>query len=271
MRFAACTMSDGLVLLQGESLRKHYRRGVGRALIRAVDGVDVVIRAGECLALVGESGSGKTTLGRLLVRLIEPTAGRVLFEGSDLKELGTAELLGVRRRMQIVFQSSSRSLDPRMRANAQVAEPLEVHCPELRRQEIEGRVRAVMSEVGLSPAQMTSYPHELSGGQQQRVAIARSLVLSPELLVADEPASALDACTAAQIADLLERLQIERRLAVLLITHDLRFARRLSHRTAVMSRGRIVEEGLTAALCADPLHPYTRLLLRGESSHAGDS
>ncbi|MBI2837646.1 MAG: ABC transporter ATP-binding protein [Acidobacteria bacterium] len=264
-------MSDEVVLLQGVSLRKHYRRGVGRALIRAVDGVDVAIRVGECVALVGESGSGKTTLGRLLVRLIEPTAGRVFFERSDLNELGTAELLALRRRMQIVFQSPSRSLDPHMRVNAQVAEPLEVHFPELRREEIEGRVGAVMAEVGLTAAQMASYPHELSGGQQQRVAIARALVLSPELLVADEPASALDACTAAQIADLLERLQIERRLAILLITHDLRFAQRLSRRTAVMCRGRIVEEGLTAALCSDPAHPYTRLLLRGESSRAGAS
>lgn len=264
-------MSDRALLLQGESLRKHYRRGVGRTIIRAVDGVDVGIRAGECVALVGESGSGKTTLGRLLVRLIVPTEGRVLFEGTDLNELSSTELLGVRRRMQIVFQSPSRSLDPRMRANAQVAEPLEVHFPELRREEIEGRVRAVMAEVGLTAAQMASYPHELSGGQQQRVAIARALVLSPEVLVADEPASALDACTAAQIADLLERLQNERRMAILLITHDLRFARRLSHRTAVMSRGRIVEEGLTAALCADPVHPYTRLLMRGEYAQVGGS
>ncbi|MEW6363677.1 MAG: ABC transporter ATP-binding protein [Acidobacteriota bacterium] len=249
-------------LVVATALAKTFRRGRGLgAGVPAVDGVDIQIGAGEIVALVGESGSGKSTLGRLLLRLLEPTRGQVFFDGIDLAGLSDRAMRQLRRRMQIIFQDASSSLDPLWRVRDQVAEPLRIHHSELGAGEIERRVTALMDEVRLGANLMPCYPHELSGGQRQRVVIARALALSPEFLVADEPVSALDASVRQQVIELLLELQARRRLAMLFITHDLRVARRVSQRTLVMYGGRIVEAGSSESLFATPAHPYTRYLL----------
>lgn len=254
-------MLDTPVLLCGESLVKDFRRGIGKTPTRAVDGVDLSIRSGEIVALVGESGSGKTTLGRLLLRLIMPTTGRVRFDGRDLGALTESEMRAMRRRMQIVFQCPSSTFDPRLSVGRQVAEPLEVHFPSLGRETVDAKIGALAADVGLTMDQMKRAPHELSGGELQRAAIARALSLSPDFIVADEPVTALDAVNAAHIAGLLSRLQRQRGVAILFITHDLRLARQISRRTLVMYGGQIMEEAETTELCREPLHPYTRHLV----------
>ena len=249
-------------LVVGKAVAKKFRRrlGLGEGAY-AVDGADIQIGAGEIVALVGESGSGKSTLGRLLLRLLEPTHGQVIFDGLDLASLSARAMRRLRRRMQMIFQNASSSLDPLWRVRDQVAEPFRIHQPELGSEETARRVRALLDEVSLGVNQLSCYPHELSRGQQQRVMIARALALSPEFLVADEPVSALDASVALQVIELLQKLQARRRLGMLLITHDLRVARHVSQRTVVMYGGRIVEEAPSEFVFAAPMHPYTRYLL----------
>jgi peptide/nickel transport system ATP-binding protein len=235
-----------------------FHRRVGT--VRAVDRVDLEIRRGECLALVGESGSGKTTLGRCLIRLLEPTSGSVVFDGEDLLALAPRELRARRRRFQMVFQDPWGSLDPRQRVGAIVAEPLVVH-EKLDRDDAAQRVAELLTSVGLDPALAGRWPHELSGGQRQRVGIARALAAGPDLLVADEPVSALDVTIRSQILDLLADLRRRLGLALLFISHDLGAVARLADRVAVLYQGRVVELAAVDDLFHRPLHPYTVSLL----------
>jgi len=251
-------------LLEVRDLVKRYATGGlargPRAVVHAVNGVSFDLAAGETLGLVGESGSGKSTVGRTILRLTPATAGAVRFDGVDVFAAGAAELRGLRRRMQLVFQDPYSSLNPRMTAGAAVAEGLEFHRL-LPRQEIPARVAGLFEEVGLEPAHTARYPHELSGGQRQRVGIARALAVGPAFLVCDEPVSALDVSVQAQVLNLLGELQRRRRLAFLFIAHDLAVVRQLAHRVAVMYFGRIVELGTTEQVVHRPLHPYTAALL----------
>lgn len=227
---------------------------------RAVDGVSFSIAAGETLALVGESGSGKTTTGRIVLRLIEPTAGNVDFDGTDIRALDAPAMRAVRRRMQIVFQDPAEALSPWMRVGALVREGIEVH----RIAEGTGadaRVKRLLEEVGLRPELASRYPHELSGGQRQRVCIARALAVEPALIVCDEVVSALDVSVQAQVLNLLLALQRARGIAYLFISHDLAVVERIADRVAVMRQGRIVEQGEAAQVFGAPAHDYTRTLL----------
>jgi|SRR5882672_7254960 len=244
-------------LLDIQNLVKHYP---GRPPVRAVDGVSLTIAAGQTLGLVGESGSGKSTVGRTVLRLQEPTAGRVLFEGEDVFALARAPLRALRRRMQIVFQDPYSSLNPRMTVGRTLREPLEIHHLAAPAQ-MEARVAALLDEVGLDAAFAARYPHELSGGQRQRVGIARALSVEPRFIVCDEPVSALDVSVQAQVLNLLADLQQKRRLTYLFIAHDLAVVRHIADQVAVMYLGRIVERAPAAAIYSGPRHPYTRALL----------
>ncbi len=232
-----------------------------RQWVRAVDGVNLNIDKGEVLGLVGESGSGKTTLGRSILRLVEPTGGTVEFEGTDLLALNGRELRAVRRRMQIVYQDPYTSLSPRMQIKQIIAEPLRLHKLVYFGYEVEKRVAALLEGVGLEPYFMYRYPHEMSGGQRQRIAIARALAVEPNFIIADEPVSALDVSVQAHILDIFFKLQRERGIALLFITHDLSVVERVADRIAVMYLGRIVEEAETDRLLSFPLHPYTQALI----------
>ncbi len=232
-----------MTLVQTESLSKHFRLSGSRRIIKAVDKVTMAVGQGEVVGLIGPSGCGKSTLARLLLRLIEPTSGHVIFEGCDLIKLDGPRMRKLRRRMQIIFQDPA--LDPRMPMIKQVIEPLRIHFPDESYAHHREVAEDLLNEVGLRPAHMVSYPHELSLGQCQRASVARALSLSPDFVVADEPVSALDPVTAVQVIDLLQRLQQQRRMAVLLISHDIRLARRMSRRILVMGAGRIVDEGPT--------------------------
>ena len=256
----------GAPLLRVEGLRTWFpiRGGVMRRLrgwVRAVDDVGFTVKVGQTLALVGESGCGKTTVGRSCLRLVEPQAGRILFEGCDLLGLDRRALHPYRRNLQIVFQDPMASLDPRLRVRDIVAEGLEAFGIGAGESERTDRVAELLRRVQLDPAQMWRYPHEFSGGQRQRLCIARALALSPKLLVCDEAVSALDVSIQAQILNLLRDLQDELGLAYLFITHDLRVVRYLAHDVAVMYLGQIVEQGSTERVFTDPQHPYTRALL----------
>jgi len=244
-------------LLDIQNLVKHYP---GRPPVRAVDGVSLAIAPGQTLGLVGESGSGKSTVGRTILRLQEPTAGRVLFDGEDVFALGTTPLRALRRRMQIVFQDPYSSLNPRMTVGRTLREPLEIHrlVPPA---QMEARVTALLDEVGLDTAFASRYPHELSGGQRQRVGIARALSVEPRFIVCDEPVSALDVSVQAQVLNLLADLQRKRSLTYLFIAHDLAVVRHIADQVAVMYLGRIVERAPAAAIYTGPRHPYTRALL----------
>ena len=230
-----------------------------RRHVKAVDGVDLHVEAGRTLAIVGESGSGKSTLGRLLLRLLQPTSGRVLYRGRDVVAMRGAELRDFRRKVQIVFQDPYSSLNARMRIGQIVREPLDVYG-EGTRPERERRVHELLERVGLSIAHARSFPAELSGGQRQRVGIAAALALSPELIVADEPTSALDVSVQAQTLNLMADLQRDFNLTFVFITHDLGIVQHFSDRVAVMYLGKIVEEAPNEELFANPQHPYSRLL-----------
>jgi len=251
-------------LLEVSGLSKHYatRRGWLRPshTVRAVEDVSFSIAAGETFALVGESGSGKSTTGRCVLRLTEPTSGAVCFDGDDVLAFSPKRLRAARRDMQMVFQDPYTSLNPRMRAGAIVAEPLEIHrvgSAASRRD----RVAELLALVGLDAAQMSRYPHEFSGGQRQRIGLARALALEPRFIVADEPVSALDVSIQAQIINLLMDLQARLRLTYLFIAHDLRLVRHMATRVGVMHQGQLVEIGTTADVFERPQHPYTRQLL----------
>ncbi len=252
-------------LLRVEELRKTYPAGGGispgrNGRIPALDGVSFSIAPGETVALVGESGSGKTTTGRLLLRFEQPDSGRVFFEGEDWLALEGPSLRRRRRDIQIVFQDPQTSLNPRMRVGDQIAEPLRVQKL-LARRELSAKVSLLLASVGLPAEAGERFPSEFSGGQRQRVAIARALATGPKLLVCDEPVSALDVSVAAQIINLLLELQEKTGLSLLFISHDLAVVERLADRVLVLYRGRIVEEGPTAAIVRRPLHPYTAALL----------
>ncbi len=234
--------------------------GHRKARFRAVDTVSLDLAAGETLAIVGESGSGKSTLAKSILRLIEPTAGAVRLDGTDVLGLLRRDLQTIRRHMQMVFQDPFGSLNPRRTAFAQIAEPLVIHRA-ARGSELADRVEGLARRVGLAPDLLTRYPHAFSGGQRQRLCIARALALSPKLIVADEAVSALDASIRAQVLDLLLELQHDLGLAYLFISHDIAVVRRISHRVGVMQGGRLVEIGPCQAVCETPAHSYTRTLL----------
>jgi oligopeptide/dipeptide ABC transporter ATP-binding protein len=253
-------------LLAVENLRKwfHSRRGfVPRAAqaVRAVDGVSFTVQPREVLGLAGESGSGKTTVGRTILRLVEPTAGRVLFEGTDVTALSRKALRSFRRKAQIVFQDPFAALDPRMTVGEIVAEPLYVQGLCADRRERRDRVAALLESVGLSADFLARKPDQMSGGQRQRVVIARALAVDPIFLVADEPVSALDVSIQAQIVNLLAELKERLGLAMLFISHDIAVMEYLSDRIAVMYLGRLMEIGPSEELCLNPKHPYTEALL----------
>ena len=231
-----------------------------RTWMRAVDDVDLTIMRGEILGLVGESGSGKTTLGKSILRLVEPTGGTIHFDGVDLLTLGGKALRRKRRQMQIIFQDPYASLNPRMQIKEILGEPLEYHCL-IPPNEIEARVADLLAAVGMEAYFMHRYPHEFSGGQRQRIAVARALALEPDLIVADEPVSALDVSVQAQILNIFLELQREKGIALLFISHDLTVVERIADRIAVMHGGKIVEEAETKRLISSPEHPYTRSLL----------
>jgi oligopeptide/dipeptide ABC transporter ATP-binding protein len=247
-----------LVTVRG--LVKHFPVEGSDDVVRAVDGVSFSIIRGETLGLVGESGCGKSTVGRCLLRLIEPTAGSVEFGGRNVLSLGKQEMRQLRREMQIVFQDPYASLNPRMTVGDIVGEPLTIHKIGTK-QERRERVKELLQRVGLNPDYSKRYPHEFSGGQRQRIGVARTLALNPQLIVADEPVSALDVSVQAQVVNLLQELQAEFGLTYLFISHGLAVVEHISTRVAVMYLGRIVEIASAKDLYVRPLHPYTQALL----------
>jgi oligopeptide/dipeptide ABC transporter ATP-binding protein len=247
----------------GKSFGEHGRFSLGRkqATVRAVDGVSFEIRSGETVAVVGESGCGKSTLGRLLLRLIHPSDGKVFFEGADITSLSSRELRGMRRKAQIVFQDPYGSLSPRRSVADIVAEPLEVFRLVRDRKERRDRVADLLHQVGLSPSYMDRYPRQFSGGQRQRISIARAISVDPSFIVADEPVSALDVSIQAQIVNLLQDLQEQKGFSYLFIAHDLAVVRHIADRVLVMYLGRVVEIGPKHQIYSAPQHPYTQALL----------
>jgi ABC-type glutathione transport system ATPase component len=251
------------VLVQARGLVKQYGAGA-----RVVDDVSFAIRRGETLGLVGESGSGKSTVARLLLRLVEPTAGEVRYGGVDLLAASSGEMREMRRRMQVVFQDPFAALNPRMRVREILAEPFAIH----REQGSGNRDQLVvmLREVGLDESALERYPHEFSGGQRQRINIARALALRPEFVVLDEPVSALDVSVGAQVVNLLRDLQRQYGLTYLFISHSMPLVRYLCDRVAVMQRGRLVELGECAQVCEEPAHEYTRRLIAATPEMPGD-
>jgi oligopeptide/dipeptide ABC transporter ATP-binding protein len=253
-------------IIRAENLGRTFADGGGlsfapRTEVRAVDGIDLAIARGETLALVGESGCGKSTLGRLLLRLIEATEGRVLFEDTDLSALSSAAMRAMRRHVQMIFQDPYGSMSPRRSVAEIISEPLNVFGLAPSRRACRERVADLLTQVGLSPVHMDRYPREFSGGQRQRIGIARAISLDPQFIVADEPVSALDVSVQAQIINLMQDLQEKKGLSYLFIAHDLAVVRHIADRVAVMYLGRIVEIGPKRQIYAAPQHPYTQALL----------
>jgi peptide/nickel transport system ATP-binding protein len=242
------------VLVEARELVKEY------GTRRVVDDVSFAIRRGETLGLVGESGSGKSTVARMLLRLVEPTAGEVRYAGRDLLAAGSREMRGMRRRMQIVFQDTYAALNPRMRVREILAEPFAIHN-ERPKEGMTARLAEMLQTVGMDRSALERFPHEFSGGQRQRINIARALALRPELLVLDEPVSALDVSVGAQVVNLLRELQREFELTYLFISHSMPLVRYLCDRVAVMQRGRLVEVGTCEQVCDAPREEYTRRLI----------
>lgn len=232
-----------------------------KVVIQAVSNVNIKIYEGETLALVGESGCGKSTIGRLLLNLIKPTSGCVLFEGKDISKLNSKEILDIRKKMQIIFQDPYASLNPRMNVYNIISEPLITHKIFKTHEEVVKRVEELMSKVGIRKEFIYSYPHQFSGGQRQRIGIARALALNPKLIVCDEPVSALDVSIQSQILNLLHDLQDDFKLTYLFISHDLSVVKYISTRVCVMFLGKICEVGDTDELFKNPLHPYTKFLI----------
>jgi oligopeptide transport system ATP-binding protein len=257
-------------LVETRGLTKHFlgRRSLlarGRKSVRAVDEVNLSIRERETLGVVGESGCGKTTLGRVILRLVEPTAGQVIFDGQDIASLSPREMQSQRRHMQMVFQSPYDSFDPRFSVLSSIAEPLRTHTA-LRGDALVARARELLEQAGMPGEILYRYPHEFSGGQLQRIAIARALALNPKFIVLDEPTSALDVSVQAQIINLLQELQRELNLTYMFITHDLSVVQHISDRIAVMYLGKVVELGTTETIFHGARHPYTQALLSAAPS-----
>src|SRR4051812_4382859 len=264
-RGSSTATAHGETLLEVSGLEKHFpitkgllKRQIGA--VRAVDGIDLTVRAGETMGLVGESGCGKSTAGRLFTRILEPTGGKIIFEGRDISHLGTSRMRPLRRDVQMIFQDPYSSLNPRHTVGSVVAAPLQVQgipTP----QGVKKAVQELLALVGLNPEHYNRSPHEFSGGQRQRIGIARALALRPKLIVADEPVSALDVSIQAQVVNLLDDLQREFDLTYVFIAHDLSVVRHISNRVAVMYLGRIVEMAERDDLYANPRHPYTVALM----------
>ncbi|MGI6620896.1 MAG: ABC transporter ATP-binding protein [Bacillota bacterium] len=250
-------MSD--IILEVDDLVKHFK--TRRGTVRAVDGIDFSVERGKTLGLVGESGCGKTTVGRTILRLIEPTSGRILFEGRDITKLHKSGLRSYRREMQLIFQDPYSSLDPRKTVSQIISEPIIANKLFRSKREVDDRVAELMATVGLAGRLFNSYPHELDGGRRQRVGIARALAVEPKFIVCDEPVSALDVSIQAQILNLLKELQMLFGLSYIFITHDLSVVHHISDEVAVMYLGKIVEKAPTEELFENPLHPYTKALL----------
>ena len=258
------------ILLEVKNIKKYFSINQGffrksEGILKAVDGISFTVNRAETLGLVGESGCGKTTTGRVLLRLIEATSGESYFHTSEgqvysIFDLGKSELRQLRRRMQIIFQDPFSSLNPRMSVFGIVSEPLKIHKL-AKRSELQNKVNQLLETVGLNPQHARRYPHEFSGGQRQRIGIARALAVQPELIIADEPVSALDVSIQAQVINLLEDLQAQFQLSFIFIAHDLSVVKHICHRVAVMYLGRIVEFAQKQELYDNPLHPYTQALL----------
>jgi len=268
-------MSDDVrrhALLYVQKLSKLYpvTRGLLRSpqLVQALDGISLYVRRRETFGLIGESGSGKSTLGRCILRLTEPTVGRVVFDGKDVTSLSARELRSLRRRMQMVFQDPYRALDPNFTVGAAVREGIDIFGLASSQSDAEEQVAAMFDRVGLEPSLAMRYPHELSGGQRQRVCIGRALAVRPDFLILDEPTSALDLSVQAQILNLLQDIQEDLGLSLLFISHDLRVVQWVSHRIGVMYLGRLIEMGPTDAVIKRRYHPYTRALFGAMPHHA---
>lgn len=250
-------MSD--TLLEVKNLRKYFKTSKG--MLHAVDDVNFSIERGKTLGIVGESGCGKSTTGRTILRLIEPTAGQIFFEGKDIAKVGREEMRKLRKEMQIIFQDPFSSLDPRQTVNQIISEPIKINKILTNKKEIEDRVLQLMETVGLSERLINTYPHELDGGRRQRIGIARALAVEPKFIVCDEPVSALDVSIQAQILNLLEELQEKMGLTYIFITHDLSVVNHFANDIAVMYLGQLVEKASAEELFSNPLHPYTKALL----------
>lgn len=258
-------MTQSMPLLQVQGLKKYFpiKRGLLRNTVghvKAVDGVDFTLMQGETLGVVGESGCGKSTMGRSILRLLEPTAGKILFEGKDVAKYSKSTMRAMRREMQLVFQDPYASLNPRYSVQRTLMEPLQIHNIGTSSSQLE-RVRSLLDRVGLDPDYAKRYPHEFSGGQRQRIGIARALTVNPKLIILDEPVAALDVSVQSQVLNLLEDLQEDFNLTYIFIAHDLSVVRHISDRILVMYLGHMAESAESDDLFAEPLHPYTQALL----------